>query len=229
MKTSTGLISLISLIFLYSSVSAQEFSVRTGINLSGVGIDSVLNTHEYSNYKDVTGFQMGMLVEFPITNVFSFEMKALLNQKGFERDRIQVIDTDTLMTHETVTTFYIDIPFTFKLTHDFGNFKISGEIGPYIGFGVSGSVKSENIESFQASEYDIEWGTLGFNDRFDFGFVMGTGVEIESYVFWIDYSQGILGTASPLTVSSQDNKNVKVDILDNYVLSFTVGYKFLKK
>ena len=97
-----------------------------------------------------------------------------------------------------------------------------GAVGPYVGFGLSGKVKTTH--EFQGreetEEEDLNFGSDVDEDalkRLDMGLTFGSGVEIKSISFRISYDLGL----SNLVVNQDDGATVK-----NRVLKFSVGYRF---
>ena len=95
---------------------------------------------------------------------------------------------------------YLDIPLTAKASFNVGDAKIYGAFGPYIGIGLSGTVKSE-LSFAGETESDseiIDWGSDENNDelkRLDYGLTMGVGVEINSIQIGITYEYYCIGSS----------------------------------
>lgn len=80
MKNFINLFAIILLIAFTTQSYAQKFGVKAGVNLSNMSIDAF---DEGIDTKTNLGFNVGVTVEFPITDLFSFETGLMLNTKGF--------------------------------------------------------------------------------------------------------------------------------------------------
>ena len=204
---------------------AQTFRVKAGLNLSNALIKD--DTRTYSDDFNMNpGFHVGATVEFPITELFSFETGLLLSTKGFKSS-----SSYTLGSNLETNLFYIDIPLTAKASFDLGAVKIYGIFGPYIGIGLSGKTNIETTSSGDTKirEELVKWG-LDEGDylkRFDFGLTMGAGVEISSILIGLSYNLGLANVVSnnnsDLNTASNPDNNLKIN---TRVLAISLGYKF---
>jgi hypothetical protein len=178
MKTITkiSMIVLISLFCLQSN--AQTIAVKAGLNLSNVldeDDDGVYSTDYTSN----TGFHVGATVAVPLSDILSFESGLLLTTKGF---RLEQTDAGVALSAD-VNLIYVDIPLTLTASHDIGSdISIFWALGPYVGLGVAGKVKS-SVSFFgitESEEEAIDWGSDDEKHdlkRLDMGLTFGAGVE----------------------------------------------------
>ncbi|MGB0931889.1 MAG: outer membrane beta-barrel protein, partial [Chitinophagales bacterium] len=110
---------------------------------------------------------------------------------------------------------------TAKVYIDLQDYKPFVSLGGYLGYGLSGKIKlQETVGGETTTETEsIEWG----NDEneallkpFDFGLMVGAGVELNSIVVNIFYQ---LGLANIATYTDDDSK------IKNRVLGVSLGYK----
>ena len=206
---------------------SQEFGIKAGFNSSNMHIvyDDMISID--ANMK--TGFHIGATAEFPLTEIFSLETGLLLSTKGFILKQLftEEVDGYNYESKVNLSPLYLDIPITAKASFDTGGgTKIYFVFGPYVGIGLSGTIKGEEIISFKdgvttSYENDIEWGSDIDSDfkRMDFGLIMGAGVELNSIQIGLNYSLGLPNILPK-------NNIVK---FRNRVLGISVGYKFGEK
>jgi len=196
---------------------AQSFGVKAGLNLSNMLAKDDDDTYS-DDFKMHPGFHLGATAGFPITDMFSFETGLLLSTKGFNED----FQEDGYEYKDKVNLVYLDIPLTAKASFEVGSIAVFGVFGPYIGIGLSGKDKWElTIDGeTESGEDKVKWGSDKENDdlkRFDFGLVMGAGVEINAIQIGLNYNLG-LANISSYDEGGYTNKNK--------VLGISVGYKF---
>jgi hypothetical protein len=210
------LVIMISL-FGYKSF-AQTIGIKGGLNLSNMIMKDDNGTYS-DEFKMNPGFHIGIIMDIPFSNIISLETGLLLDTKGAkEKD-----DYNGVASTWKMNLYYLDIPVTFKALHELNsNVKLYGVIGPYIGIGLSGKMKSvvEYQGNKETDEEDIEWGNDENEDmlkRFDFGITFGGGVEISTFLIGISYD---LGLANISTYTDYGSK------INNRVLKFSFGYRF---
>jgi hypothetical protein len=217
MKIFAKLLMVVVVFTMTAESYAQTFGVRAGLNLSNMFMKDDEDTYS-DDYKMNPGFHVGPTAEFPINDMLSFEAALLFSTKGFKIDQEQ----SGFVYKGTVNCYYIDLPLTAKATFNVGGLKIYGALGPYVGMGLSGKVKSEVSYGgdTQKDTETLDWGSDADNDdfkRLDFGVTAGAGIEISSIRIGVTYGYG-LANISPDTEGG--NK------INNRVLGVSVGYKF---
>jgi outer membrane protein W len=190
---------------------AQSFGVVAGLNLSRLPAKD--NDDTYNDHTKMhPGFHIGGTVNTPFSDMFSLEGALLISTKGknYKDDDIK----------GSVNLFYIDVPIMFKALFDLGGVGVFGKVGPYVGIGLSGKVKTD-IDGDKDSE-NIKWGSDEDKDdlkRLDFGLAIGAGVEINALQISIGYDLG-LANISPYTDDGYK--------MNNRVFKISFGYRFGK-
>jgi hypothetical protein len=196
---------------------AQTFGLKAGLNLSNM-LDKDDGITISDNYKMKPGLNAGATIEFPIKEMFSFEMGMLLSTKGTKQHE-KGVDYELSGIFKLL---YIDIPLTAKAYFNVGGAKIYGAIGPYLGIGISGESKYEGTFNGNTTiiTETVDWGNDADNDnlkRLDFGLTTGAGVEINSFEIGVSYGLGLANIFSNTDGGRQ---------LSNRVLGISLGYKF---
>ena len=215
MKFNTNII-ICLLLFCSFCIKAQQIKVRVGLN--------VATQQNKNDFVDLTndissklGFQIGGLLEYPISDLLAVESGLVLSAKG---SRIKYNESDGVESFESDTKtnlVYLDIPVTLKARKGMENFDLFARTGPYVGIGLAGKTKTDSYG--QEYERDVSWGN-GESDtskRFDAGWLIGAGVEVKSIEIAVSYGLGLVN------LSTTDYSNSKVR---NRVAAITVGYHF---
>ncbi len=205
-------LALVLLVFANEETRAVSFDIKGGLNLSNIdfGGDEGKGLNDHSEV--LPGFHLGAAMDIPLKNNFSIETGLFMTTKG-NKIEYALMGADY---ESTLSLYYIDIPITPKYTYNFGDFAISGAIGPYVGIGLSGKAKSETFALGQkvSEEEDIEFGD-GDDDmkRLDYGLSFGLGFEYKSILFGFSYDLGLQNLSN---VESLDTKH--------RVIKFSLGY-----
>ena len=173
MKKVTGLVLIILMAFIAVPAKSQlKFGVKGGLNISSVHLNS-----DILKADNVTGFQIGPMIEttIPLIGV-GLDAAILYSQKGMD------VKSET-GTSTNVKTDYIDVPVNLKWK--FGLPIIKGYLaaGPYIGFRVGG-------DKF----WEIPGSVVGQGKakNFSAGLNFGAGVELISHLqVGINYGLGL--------------------------------------
>jgi hypothetical protein len=201
---------------------AQTVGVKAGLNLSNVLMKDNATTYS-SDYKMNPGFNVGVMVDFPMGGVFSIEPGFLISTKGY-KDEYKYDDhpNGTVTIKHKTNSYYLDIPVNAKASFNTGDVKIYGLFGPYLGIGLTGKTTVENTDNTGTNkeEKNIDWGTDPDTDllkRFDFGLTFGAGGEYRSVFLEVTYGLGLVN------ISSNAEDGFKIN---NRVLGVSVGYRF---
>lgn len=181
------------------SAGAQKFGVKTGLNFAN-------GDYEFNNASlstsNLTGFQLGVVGDFPVSQDLYFNTGLLYSTKGTTLD-VGAVEVK-------IHVNYLELPLNMAFKHDLGGVTFFAQAGPYLAAGISAKGKSGSEEE------DIEFGDGdGEYKRIDFGLNVGTGVEINAIQVGINYGLGLVDVEQ-----DADSK------LKNGVLSFTLGYFF---
>ena len=169
----TGLVLIILMAFIAVPAKSQlKFGVKGGLNISSVHLNS-----DILKADNVTGFQIGPMIEttIPLIGV-GLDAAILYSQKGMD------VKSET-GTSTNVKTDYIDVPVNLKWK--FGLPIIKGYLaaGPYIGFRVGGD-KFWEIPGSVVGQVKAKNFSAGLN--------FGAGVELISHLqVGINYGLGL--------------------------------------
>lgn len=173
MKKVTGLVLIILMAFIAVPAKSQlKFGVKGGLNISSVHLNS-----DILKADNVTGFQIGPMIETTISLIgVGLDAAILYSQKGMD------VKSET-GTSTNVKTDYIDVPVNLKWK--FGLPIIKGYLaaGPYIGFRVGGD-KFWEIPGSVVGQVKAKNFSAGLN--------FGAGVELISHLqVGINYGLGL--------------------------------------
>jgi hypothetical protein len=207
-------INLILVIILSFILSINAFSqnlslgVKGGLNLSNMIVKNDDETLS-ADYKMLAGFHVYPFIEYSFSDLFAIDAGLNFQSRGYS-----IIEDNSKY---RFTTLYLDIPINAKFNFDLGSVKLFCNVGPYVAFGIGGTVYTEaTIGSHTISaRRDIDWGDDLKST--DFGLNIGVGLDINKFIVGLNYSGGI---ANLYNIHDYDNRAY------NYVLSISLGYKF---
>lgn len=183
-----------------TSISAQKFGVKAGLNLSThLGDDA-------DGAKVQPGFHIGGVVELPLSKSLYLQPELLLSQKGAKYKDGGVTSR--------MKPLYLEVPVNLMLKADLVTGKVTIAAGPYFAYGVSGKQSSggASVDLFSKADGADE----AILKRFDAGIGVAAGYEFNSGLFFN------LGTSYGLTnVAEEAGVSVK-----NSTVTLSVGYKF---
>jgi len=179
-----------------TSVVAQNFGVKAGLNLANVRGDA-------KNVSMLTSFHVGAFAEFKISDTFSFQPELVYSVQGAHMYYLGI--TIGFQPIDATYNFnYINLPLMAKYKVS-DNFSVLA--GPQIGFLTSAKVKIGS-GNFSDAEYHSYKST-------DFGLNLGIIYELRNGLFFdLRYD---IGFSNIIEESSFD--------LKNSVISFSLGYK----
>ncbi len=171
MKKVTGLVLVILMVFIAVPAKSQlKFGVKGGLNISSVHMNS-----DILKADNVTGFQIGPMIEttIPLMGI-GLDAAILYSQKGVD------MKTEGTVTSTSMKTDYLDIPVNLKWKFGIPLVKAYLSAGPYVGFRVGG---------------DKIWNVLGEQIKaknFSAGLNFGVGAELISHLqVGINYGLGL--------------------------------------
>ncbi|KGO84472.1 hypothetical protein Q763_01650 [Flavobacterium beibuense F44-8] len=179
-----------------SDALTPSFGIKGGVNFATVSGD------DFDSPDSRTSFHVGLLAEFPLTEMFSLQAEALYSGQGFESD----VDGGIFGGEGKVEyqLDYINVPVLAKVYILDG---LSIEAGPQFGF----KVNEEIDANANADDGDLN---LDEAEDFDFGVAAGVTFETPMGLFATGrYTQGFTDIVN--------NRDVK-----NSVFQIGVGYKF---
>jgi hypothetical protein len=225
MKKLTLLLIVLSTFFSISNSFAQSFIVNAGFNLS-----NMLLKDDYENFSDQDkmkpGFQVGATMQIPANGMFSFETGLVFINKGAKSKYEETFVNEQYSYKGVINLYYIKVPLLAKATFDVGSILIFGELGPYLGIGLFGNIKSKFTYQGETNtdNQEIIWGTDANNDelkRLDYGLTFGAGILIKKKIqVGLSYDLGLANISS----YTEDGSTIK-----NRAINITVGYRLGKK
>lgn len=187
------------------SASAQRFGLKGGVNLANYyGSDA-------DGAKMLVGFNVGGLVELPLSGGFFLQPELLLSMKG-----AKVPSAISGVESLSLKPFYLDIPVKIMYKLDAGTGKLGLAVGPYVGFGIAGkaTASSGSVDASVDLFSKIEGADQAFLKRFDAGLASSISYELQSGLFFaLDSNLGLVSVANGGS-------------LKNTVISLGLGYKF---
>jgi len=214
MKKSTIIMSVAILFATISTASAQDgikFGVKAGVNFAKMAVSG--DEEEDAGLKALTSFQIGALVDLPVSSAFSVQPGLTLSGKGSKATYSEE-DYDAKW---TTNIMYLEIPV--NAVYKISSFYVGA--GPYAAFAISG--KDKWTESYEGeSESGDEKLTFGSGEdadykRGDFGINILAGYQLNSGInIGVNYGLGL----SNINPGSSDYKT------KNRVFAVTVGFLF---
>jgi hypothetical protein len=177
------------------SVFSQSFGVRAGLNMSNFEVKDDTDTYS-DDYMFLPGFHAGILAEVPVAGIISVEGGAFFSTRGFRFEDEMVLFDDKVEIKYKTTLYYLVVPITAKATVDVGPVEIFGQLGGYVGAGLSGKYKGEYTSGglTNEEESDVKWGNDELEDDYkqlDFGLTAGAGVQVNKIRAGIAYDHGL--------------------------------------
>ncbi|MEM8893219.1 MAG: porin family protein [Bacteroidota bacterium] len=218
--------SLIIALFMSSFTAfGQSVGFSGGINL-GVFNEDYADPDLESDYKFRVGYQLGMIVDFNISEQFALRPGLRLSSKGGSLDDPNLEDGDYL--RQSLT--YLEIPINF--TGKFDDFRIYA--GPYVAFGLSGSANLNVNGVEQSLPYEfVNEATFaqvtGNNEEIyikniDAGVQIGMAYRISQVEIFGEFSTGFVNLTPDIADTDFDPDDLKAT---NQVISLGLTY-FLK-
>lgn len=220
------------------NVSSQNkpitWGVKVGVNFSNSSTTVGEVSYELNEKNTKTGFQLGMTVDFKISEAFYLQSGLSLTTKGviFKETNsfISGMDTNNRRNRElNVSLSYIQLPImgAYKVRLS-SNFKIVISAGPYLAYGIGGKMKFNSTFTYLGGYLPNDDDLNSFGERtfkkLDFGLGTGVGLELKNYCLNFNYEWGSSNR-------NRDSYNSDIVILfhkeyKNRNASLTLGYKF---
>ena len=205
-----GLFTVLFALFAMVGFSQVDVNVKTGINFgSWMG-------ENYGDMKFKPGFRVGVGIEYQFTDLLSLQPTLFFSQKGARDKYVAEVGEFEGEAKLKINEWYMDIPVNLQLRFELSDkVNLLAATGPYIGVGIGGKTK-EKAESGKIT-IDEKSDTFGEDNlkRFDAGWGIGLGVEINRFQVGLDTQFGFCQL-----VRDVDNSPHNVNI------GITVGYTF---
>lgn len=201
-----NVLTVLLMLFAVAGFSQISFNVKTGLNLS---------SYMGENTEDLgfkPGFRLGVGMEYQFTDLVSLQPTLFISQKGVKESTEL---TKGLKGDMTINQWYMELPVNAQLRFNLADdINLIGATGPYLAVGVAGKKKFEGGAFGESAS--VSYDTFGENAyrRFDAGWNIGIGVEINRFIVSLDTQLGFC----KLYDSEDASRNVNIGLL--------VGYKF---
>lgn len=194
MNNTRKMVRLVLTAFLLFMIGQANAQLRLGVK-GGLNISSVHFSSDVLKSDNVTGFQVGPMIEgsLPLVGV-GFDAAILYAQKGLETQTVGGGKT-------TLKNDYIDVPVNLKWKLGLPMVKVYLAAGPYVGFRVGGN-KIWEIPGSMVDQVKTKNFSAGLN--------FGAGVELISHLqVGLTYGLGLTDNYSVETPSltKKDGKN----------------------
>lgn len=167
------------------------------------------------------GFTFGMILNFPITDVFSVQQEFVYSAKGSKQ--LVTMTQPPITTNSEYKINYFELPILFRYNFvNIGNVKIYGSSGFALSLLLNGKYSVEGvIDMGQVQVPFSESGDTDGLDTFDYSFIYGLGMEFNLFnqKCFFDYRQTI-GWNTLLMPSSEGGEPVP---LRNQTYTFALG------
>lgn len=210
------LIALLAGATIFGAEAQTRFGVKAGLNLTDYN-GKALGESYSDDTKMKTGFHIGAVADIGLGGGLYFQPGLLFSTKGTKIETSLLGVTSTA----TINSGYLEIPLNVGYRLEAGSAKVNFGLGPYLGFGIAGKVKSETTGSGVNinTEEDIKWGDDDDSTikPLDFGLNLGAGIEFSNIHVGLQYG---LGLANVQPKGDSDNT------AKNSAISISIGYFF---
>lgn len=188
-----------------------SYGVRLGFNTSNASRNGEQFKSKFESWG--TGFDAGVVVNLNFNNSVSIQPGFFFQSRSHDYSFVYKHPEEGVVEygHTLCRSFQVPVMGIFTM-HPSDNLKWNIEFGHYFNFGLSGSDKGTQQVGFEEQKYSDGY----YDDRkkFDFGFKMGTGVQMyQHYYLGVHYE---CGACSVWKHAGGHNK----------AWTFTLGYDF---
>lgn len=216
-----------AVLFICANVNAQLFYAQGGLNLAN--ITKTNDGHTEKNNMLAT-FNAGFMGRFGLSKEIDLESGLLLTGRGSKAETYFNGGNDYVKSK--FNPLYVELPLNLVVTAPLDKTSsIFFNGGPYIAMGVGGksktdskigpltsssssSIKFSNDDPFTSQQDDAAYDKL---KRFDFGFNLGGGFQLEHLLLKVNYGFGLA------KINSTQSNNTANDKNKYRTLSFSVG------
>lgn len=181
------------------------FGVRAGMNISNISGEYGPDKDDKLDLDSRIGFQVGAVVDLPITNGFYIQPGLFITTRGAKKKYTERDEEYSYTSTKKYNPIYLQIPVLASFRTDISpSVKVQVNVGPYFSLGLGGKEKSEYEETGYSTEKE-EIPFFGKSTdkeehfgakRFDLGLSFGAGVTIrEHYYVGIQYDLGLMNMA----------------------------------
>jgi len=219
---------MVVVVFLMTTQSYAQikFGIRAGLNLADMKINGANGVTEKMN----PSFLVGGMVEYSLSENLSLESGLLLSGKGKKFEYNETYQGITVAAKVKISPLYLEVPVNAVFKVDLGSAKLQVFAGPYLGYGITGKVKTDYTASglpsgitlsslgLTSESANIKFGSKDNSDlkATDFGVNVGAGVEMNNILFRLQYGLG-LSNLDPAGSSSNEMKNKVIGISVGYI------------
>lgn len=166
------------------------YGFKIGGNLTGRFLEKGAITE--SNRKLIFNFHAGGLLDIPLSLNWKMQPEIQFLRAGFKSYTIN----SNVRTDITQRLSYVNIPVAFNCYFRDINVKPYFSIGPYFAYALEGVIKTKTKDNGVTTETSrsVEFGKNGKDQirRFDTGFMLGAGMDLDFFSLELKYSQGVL-------------------------------------
>ena len=196
--------------------------IKGGYNAANI---SVNNDGSVDNAKALSTFHVGVIADIPLAPVLSFQTGLLLNGQGARTN--YYLDNNNTSDNYVKTKFnplYLELPASLVVKFPIGNnARIYAGAGPYAAMGIGGKQKVETSfagttsESTDNIKFDNDDPATGEEEgarydrlkRFDVGINALAGVEVDRFMFGVNYGLGLTKINSTQSDNNNDNNKYR--------------------
>ena len=225
---------LIALAAFFGSLHAQvRPGIKLGYNLSGVMADyrgvgekNPYNLGNPDNFHLRSGFQIGLIADWPINDAFAIQPGARFSMQGFSDRYRSGAATGTKVTRN-FSLYYLQVPVYAQYRMNIAEeTNVLFQAGPYMGFGLFGrqSITTARSTTLNDENKKITFGQgKDIRETFDYGIGAGAGIEFYRFQFVVAYDFGL--NKMPFDKPKAGSGAYKVD-MRNHNFSITLAVIF---
>lgn len=179
----TTLIVLCS-ISISSQISKIKFGVKSGVNLSKYNPDTYVANTKLADYKEKTGFYLGVYTNIKLSSKLSIQPELLFSNQGTEMliDILEINSFGQIIGNSELNSEINEnsISLPVVLRYDISD-KFNFDLGIQLGYIVSLDEKIKNDFNSQINDSNTLISTTSY-DRFDLGFNVGLGYKVHKNI-----------------------------------------------
>ncbi|MEA1886556.1 MAG: outer membrane beta-barrel protein [Bacteroidota bacterium] len=214
---------IILFLFLISALNHNLYSQSLYIGFKGgLNFANMLEKSDYGDFSDMykfmPGYNIGLLLESPVSGGIGGESGIYLNTRGYKFDEGDVVNG----VKGTFRTLWIEVPFKATTATMVGPFTFYASGGASGSLGLSGTIDMDVTVNGTTTSItnDIVWGDDPEDAdllRIDYGAIGSVGVEFKSVILEASYYHG-LANLSPYTEDGY--------VISSRYFAILLGYKF---